>query len=127
MYYLRTAMVNNVTRMPLYVCGSCSKHFTRRYNASRHNRNIHGNTSEVVRFVDYIIGRLSGKYLQPDPSSCASKKWNNNNNNTVIHESNNNNLNHKGDDAFVPAINSLSAPLHVKSNIFNEILIILTS
>jgi hypothetical protein len=35
-----------------------------------HNLNIHGGISQVVRMVDYIIGRVNGKYPSAkNPSS----------------------------------------------------------
>jgi hypothetical protein len=61
-------------KMPLYVCGTCSQHFTRRYNANRHNENIHANRAEIVRFLEYLIGRSIGKYLASDPLSYRSKR-----------------------------------------------------
>jgi hypothetical protein len=61
-------------KMPLYVCGTCSQHFTRRYNANRHNKNIHANRAEIARFLEYLIGRSIGKYLASDPLSYRSKR-----------------------------------------------------
>lgn len=51
-----------------YVCATCSEHFTRRYSATRHNFNIHNGEAEIVRLIDYIIGRVSGKFLESHPS-----------------------------------------------------------
>lgn len=50
-----------------YVCATCSEHFTRKYSASRHNLNIHDGGAEIVRLIDYIVGRVSGKYLATHP------------------------------------------------------------
>jgi hypothetical protein len=103
-------MVKNLTRKVLYVCGTCSEHFTRRYNANRHNRNIHSDKAEIVRFLDYLIGRGSGKYLPADPLSYRTKKINKNKAATFVHENNdddngnNDNLYHKNSD-----------PLHIKT------------
>jgi hypothetical protein len=82
---------------PLYVCSICSQDFTRRYNANRHNQNIHSNKSEIVRFLEYLIGRISGKYLPADPLSYKLKNKNNNNKTTFVHE-NANNLRHEKSD-----------------------------
>lgn len=102
----------------MYICTTCGEDFTRRYNAIRHNRNIHCNTAEIVRFVEYVAGRASGKYLEPDPLLYRSKKWNDKNIiHNVIHESNENNSNRKIHDA-KPPITSLSAKLRTLGKIF---------
>jgi hypothetical protein len=72
--------------MPLYVCGTCSQHFTRRYNANRHNKNIRVNRAEIVRFIEYLIGRPIGKYLASNPLSYRSKRRTYNKD-VIIHES----------------------------------------
>jgi hypothetical protein len=51
-----------------YVCTMCSQTFTRRWRGNVHNLNIHGGISQVVRMVDYIIGRVNGKYVSNDPA-----------------------------------------------------------
>jgi hypothetical protein len=53
---------------PTYVCATCSEHFTRKYSAKRHNFNIHAGRSEIVPFVEYMVGRSSGRYLASHPS-----------------------------------------------------------
>lgn len=78
-------------KMPLYACGTCGAHFNRRYNANRHNKIIHVNKSEIVSFVEYLIGRSEGKYLPADPMSYRSKRRSNNGS-RIIHESTNANL-----------------------------------
>jgi hypothetical protein len=50
---------------PSYVCTVCSEHFTRKYSAKRHNHNLHNDTAEIVRLIDYLAGRSSGQYM-PD-------------------------------------------------------------
>ena len=80
--------------MPLYACGTCGANFNRRYNAKRHNKIIHTNKSEIVTFVEYLIGRSEGKYLPADPLSYRSKRRSNNVN-TIIHESTNANSSHE--------------------------------
>jgi hypothetical protein len=51
-----------------YVCTVCSEHFTRKYSAKRHNFNIHAGRSEIVPFIEYMVGRSSGRYLASHPS-----------------------------------------------------------
>ena len=53
---------------PTYVCATCSEHFTRKYSAKRHNFNIHAGRSEIVPFIEYMVGRSSGRYLASHPS-----------------------------------------------------------
>lgn len=50
-----------------YVCALCSETFTRRPSAKRHNINLHSGTAQIVRFMDYIIGRIEGHYRPDDP------------------------------------------------------------
>ncbi len=75
----------------------CSQDFTRRYNTNRHNQNIHSNKAQIVRFLEYLIGRISGKYLPADPLSYRLKNRNNNNKTTFVHE-NASNLRHEQSD-----------------------------
>jgi hypothetical protein len=55
-----------------YVCARCSQDFTRKWSAERHNRDLHFGCAEIVRVLDYIIGRLSGKYVQANPLECRT-------------------------------------------------------
>jgi hypothetical protein len=50
-----------------YVCTLCSQTFTRRWRGKTHNLNIHGGSSNIVRMIDYIVGRVNGAYLPSDP------------------------------------------------------------
>jgi hypothetical protein len=50
-----------------WVCSTCSQHFTRKYSADRHIRNIHSGQANKVRFLDYIIGRVTGEYSPSNP------------------------------------------------------------
>jgi hypothetical protein len=50
-----------------YICAVCSQDFTRKWSGKRHNQDLHFGMAEIVRVLDYIIGRLSGKYFQADP------------------------------------------------------------
>lgn len=69
-------MIKYLTKKPSYVCCTCSQDFTRKYNANRHNQNIHFGKAEIVRYFEYLIGRGSGKYLPADPLSYRNKKRN---------------------------------------------------
>jgi len=61
---------------PLYACGTCGLHFTRSFNAGRHNKKLHDNKADIVTFSEYIIGRMSGKYPLGNPSLYRIKKRN---------------------------------------------------
>jgi hypothetical protein len=50
-----------------YVCTLCSQTFTRKPSAERHRINIHLGATPFVRFMDYIIGRIEGRYQPSDP------------------------------------------------------------
>lgn len=53
-----------------WICAICSKGFTRKSSAKRHNDNLHSSGAMVVRPIEYIIGRLNGKFPVPhDPLS----------------------------------------------------------
>lgn len=59
-----------------YVCATCSEHFTRKYSATRHNFTLHNGGAEIVRLIDYIVGRVSGRYLASHPSWYRrEQKW----------------------------------------------------
>ena len=85
-------MANTTIKTPLYACGTCGAHFNRRYNAKRHSKIIHASESEIVSFVEYMIGRSQGKYLPADPMSYRSKR--SNNGSKIVHESSNANFGH---------------------------------
>ncbi len=57
-----------------YVCTICSQDFTRKESGRRHNTNLHSGTATIVRSIDYIIGRISGRYLPSDPLLYRNKK-----------------------------------------------------
>jgi hypothetical protein len=50
-----------------YVYGTCSEHFSRKYSARRHNQNLHNGAAEIVRLIDYLVGRTSGQYMPDNP------------------------------------------------------------
>ena len=55
-------------RRPTHVCATCSEHFTRRYSATRHNLTIHKGIGEIVPYLEYLVGRNSGRYRPSHPS-----------------------------------------------------------
>lgn len=56
-----------------YVCTMCAQDFTRKTSAKRHNKNLHQGTAVIVRFVDYIVGRVAGIYQAADPKLYRRK------------------------------------------------------
>jgi hypothetical protein len=56
-----------------YVCTMCAQDFTRKTSANRHNNNLHQGRAVIVRFVEYIVGRLSGMYQAADPRQYRRK------------------------------------------------------
>lgn len=83
-----------------YVCATCGQDFTRRYSANRHNNHFHFGNGIIVRFLEYVIGRINGQFLPPPPANNNSstriikKWWNNNNYNSRLFTGNNYNNNH---------------------------------
>jgi hypothetical protein len=59
-----------------YVCIACSATFTRRTSAIRHSTDIHAGTAFFVRLIDYIVGRVQGRYLPSSPLSNRQRKKN---------------------------------------------------
>jgi hypothetical protein len=57
-----------------YVCVVCSATFTRKSSAIRHSAGIHAGTAFFVRLIDYIIGRMQGRYQPSSPLSYRQKK-----------------------------------------------------
>ena len=55
-------------RRPTHVCATCSEYFTRRYSATRHNLTIHNGIGEIVTYIEYLVGRSSGRYRPSHPS-----------------------------------------------------------
>ena len=75
---------------PLYTCGTCGLHFTRRINAKRHNKN--DNKADIVTFSEYVVGRTSGKYPPDNPSFYRIKNRNPSKRNIVHQYENDNNI-----------------------------------
>lgn len=59
-----------------FVCTICSQTFTRMWRGKVHNTNLHGGQSQIVRLIDYMIGRLNGLYLPNNPSDYRKNKRN---------------------------------------------------
>jgi transposase-like protein len=60
-----------------YVCTVCSQTFTRKTSAERHRVNNHpGTFAPFVKFIDYIIGKIEGRYQANDPVLYRHKKKN---------------------------------------------------
>src|SRR5437588_12292279 len=60
---------------PLFACTVCGEDFTRKSSAHRHKVRVHNGLCNVVRFVDYLAGRVSGIYPLPImPQRLQSKK-----------------------------------------------------
>jgi TPP-dependent pyruvate/acetoin dehydrogenase alpha subunit len=58
-----------------YVCTTCSQHFTTKYSAKRHNI-IAAHRGEIVTLVEYLMGRLSGRYQASHPSWYRKRRRN---------------------------------------------------
>jgi hypothetical protein len=48
---------------PNWACTGCGMYSSRRWSVERHILNLHDGISNVVPFVDYLVGRQSGFYL----------------------------------------------------------------
>jgi hypothetical protein len=57
-----------------FVCTVCSQRFTRKSGAKRHSNTIHAGTASFVSLIDYIVGRIEGRYQPSDPWSYRKKK-----------------------------------------------------
>jgi hypothetical protein len=67
-------MVLNKMSKITWMCAECAQDFTRRPTAVRHNTNLHDGKGRLVRFVDYIIGRITGEYPAANPLLFRSAK-----------------------------------------------------
>jgi hypothetical protein len=56
-----------------FVCTVCSQTFTRMWRGRIHNSNLHSGQSEIVRMVEYMVGRLNGRYSPSNPSDYRKK------------------------------------------------------
>ena len=53
---------------PNFVCTICSQTFTRKWRGKVHRDNLHGGAGDIVRLIDYMVGRTNGQYSPGDPS-----------------------------------------------------------
>jgi hypothetical protein len=50
-----------------YLCTLCSQTFTRKLSGEGHNLGLHSGMAPIVRFIDYIVGRIGGRYHPSNP------------------------------------------------------------
>jgi len=55
-------MTNMVIDKQIWTCATCGQGFTRRPSADRHNINLHSGRALVIRTLEYIIGRVNGRF-----------------------------------------------------------------
>jgi hypothetical protein len=68
-------MTNMVIDKQIWTCATCGQGFTRRPSADRHNINLHSGYALVIRTLEYIIGRVNGRFPEPtDPLSFRHKR-----------------------------------------------------
>jgi hypothetical protein len=68
-------MTNMVIDKQIWTCATCGQGFTRRPSANRHNVNLHSGHALVIRTLEYIIGRVNGRFPEPtDPLSFRHKR-----------------------------------------------------
>jgi hypothetical protein len=89
-----------VATKPLYACGTCGLHFTRKFNARRHNEKLHDNKADIVTFSEYMVGRTLGKYPPGNPSLYRIKKRNTSKP-SIVHQYESNNNNHFNQQKFI--------------------------
>jgi hypothetical protein len=63
---------------PNWACSSCGMYSSRRWSVERHILNLHNGNSNVVPFVDYLVGRKSGFYLPKFRPTFVKKECNKN-------------------------------------------------
>jgi hypothetical protein len=72
---LTVIMTNMVIDKQIWTCATCGQGFTRRPSANRHNVNLHSGHALVIRTIEYIIGRVNGRFPEPtDPLSFRHKR-----------------------------------------------------
>ena len=60
---------------PLWACSICGEDFTRKSSAKRHGFNVHDEKGLVVRYTDYLVGRMSGQYPKPIEPPRLSERY----------------------------------------------------
>jgi hypothetical protein len=56
-----------------FVCTVCSQTFTRMWRGRVHKDILHAGQSEIVRTIDYMVGRQNGLYSPSNPSDYRKK------------------------------------------------------
>jgi hypothetical protein len=60
---------------PLWACSVCGEDFTRKSSAKRHGFNVHDEKCLVVRYTEYLVGRMSGEYPKPIEPPRLSERY----------------------------------------------------
>jgi hypothetical protein len=60
---------------PLWACSICGEDFTRKSSAKRHGFNVHDEKGLVVRYTEYLVGRMSGEYPKPIEPPRLSERY----------------------------------------------------
>jgi len=60
---------------PLWACSVCGEDFTRKSSAKRHGFNVHDEKGLVVRYTEYLVGRMSGQYPKPIEPPRLSERY----------------------------------------------------
>lgn len=60
---------------PLWACSICGEDFTRKSSAKRHGFNVHDQNCRVVRYTEYLVGRMSGEYPKPIEPPRLSERY----------------------------------------------------
>jgi hypothetical protein len=60
---------------PLWACSICGEDFTRKSSAKRHRFNVHDEKGLVVRYTEYLVGRMSGEYPKPIEPRRLSEQY----------------------------------------------------
>jgi ATP-dependent Zn protease len=87
-----------------WICVICGAGFTRKSSANRHNQNLHTGNGTIVRPLEYIIGRLNGKFHEPKDTLLFRK----NNNNTRIQNNDLNPLMYTHEITIIPIVIAIS-------------------
>ena len=57
-----------------WACSLCGETFTRRSSGNRHNLNLHSGVSMIVRFTDFVIGVIDGRYNPHEPLATSIRR-----------------------------------------------------
>lgn len=57
-----------------WACALCGETFRRRSSGTRPNLNLHSEVSIIVRFTDFVIGVLDGRYKSPEPLATPIRR-----------------------------------------------------